>query len=77
MTVSCRRSASLLDANVSVVSASGPNETTTDAGAPKEAMASSNLRRWPTAATPISLRSSDVSLGSTSQSISLSRKVGT
>src|SRR6516165_6642722 len=35
MTVSCRRSASLLDANVSVVSASGPNVSTTDAGALK------------------------------------------
>jgi len=33
-------------------------------------------RWWPTAATPISLRSSDVSFGSTSQSISLSRKAG-
>ena len=36
-------------------------------------MASSSLRRWPTAATPISLRSSAVSLGRTSASISLSR----
>ena len=41
------------------------------------AIASRSLRRWPIAATPISLRSSDVSFGSTSQSISLSRKAGT
>ena len=44
---------------------------------PHRHLASSSLRRWPIAATPISLRSSDVSFGSTSQSISLSRKAGT
>ena len=44
-----------------------------DRTAPRAAMASSNLRRWPIATTPISLRSSEVSFGSTSQSISLSR----
>jgi exonuclease III len=64
-------------ANVAVVSAGGSHASATGAGAPKAAMASSNLRRWPTAATPISRRSSDVSLGSTSPSISLSRKAGT
>src|SRR5689334_11709291 len=37
-------------------------------------MASSSLRRWPTAATPISFRSSPVSRGRTSGSTSLSLK---
>jgi nucleotidyltransferase substrate binding protein (TIGR01987 family) len=46
------------------------------ASAPSAAMASSNLRRWPIATTPISLRSSDVSFGSTSPSIAFARNAG-
>src|SRR6516164_4931015 len=47
-----------------------------DAGIPSAAMASRNLRRWPTCATPRSFRSSLVSRGSTAPSIALSRKAG-
>src|SRR5215469_11800973 len=41
------------------------------------AMASSSLRRWPTEVTPMLIRSSAVSFGSNSVSISLSRNADT
>ena len=71
ITVSCRRSA-LVGAGVSrtIVSAM------TGAWVPSAAIASSNRRRWPIGTTPISLRSSDVRLGSTLSSISFTRNAG-
>ena len=73
ITVSCRRSASAgagASRGAAVAAAAG-------ASAPSAAMASSSLRRWPTEVTPSSIRSSAVSFGSTSPSISLSRNAGT
>src|SRR5215471_1264477 len=70
MTVSCRRSASPKMADGTAAAAAG------DAPPPKEAIASSSLRRSPTAATPISFRSSAVSFGSTSHPIAFSAKAG-
>ena len=43
----------------------------------RPAIASSSLRRWPTEVTPMLIRSSTVSFGSTSASISLSRNADT
>src|SRR3954452_13048688 len=44
--------------------------------APSEAIAARSLRRWPTEVTPMLIRSSDVSSGSTSPSTSFSRNAG-
>ena len=57
ITVSCRRSASLEAADVTAEVGSE---------ALSVAMASSSLRRWPTEVTPMLIRSSAVSFGSTS-----------
>ena len=75
ITVSCRRSAWVAGAaaGLGVASASAPRG---GGGPPSErrvSMASSSLRLWPMTVTPMSLRSSAVSLGRTAASISLSR----
>src|SRR5262249_28228621 len=52
------------------------NPVAAGGAARSEAIAARSLRRWPTEATPMLIRSSDVSSGSTSPSISLSRNAG-
>src|SRR6516164_4775816 len=68
ISVSCRRSASDPAARV------GPT-TPSACSACRTAMASSSLRRWPSEATPISLRSSFVRDDRSGASMSLSRKI--
>src|SRR5262249_15049088 len=71
MSVSWRRSARDVTA-----AANGDSAALSCAASRKAAIASSNLGRWPTAATPISRKSSLVSFGSTFQSIAFSAKAG-
>src|SRR5690242_5426051 len=78
ITVSCRRSArgvraAAAGSGARAVSPCAPRGGGASASARRVSMASSSLRRWPTTVTPMSLRSSAVSLGRTAASISLSR----
>src|SRR3954454_23716955 len=73
MTVSCRRSART-GAGAAGAAAPAPGEAEDGAASARSAAAaSSSRRRWPTEATPISLRSSAVSRASRSASTSWSR----
>ena len=81
ITVSCRRSAWAAAAATAGLGAGAMSAVAARGGgasAPvrRASMASSSLRRWPTTVTPMSLRSSAVSLGRTSASIPLSRNAG-
>ena len=77
ITVSWRRSASIIGGEVaSDVALAAADWATVGGSAPKAAIAASSLRRWPTEVTPRSFRSSAVSSRSTSPSIALSRNAG-
>ena len=74
ITVSCRRSASIIGGEVaSDVALAAADWATIGGSAPKAAIAANSLRRWPTEVTPMLIRSSAVSCGSTSPSTSFRR----
>ncbi len=71
-TVICRRSAAAVDARLSLVDSTAGGDA---ASSHSLTIATNSWRRWPTAATPSSLRSSAVRWNNTSALTSFSRNV--